>query len=73
MAYKTLYWGRKLLVCSNAARTQLVLFDHSNDSGSAILKIDGSIVEEKSFFKTGSYILSIAKTAFKKIGALFVL
>ena len=45
------------------------------------MKIDGSVLEEKSSFKMlgltfsskldwGSYIVSIAKTAFKKIGAL---
>ena len=45
------------------------------------MKIDGSVLEEKSSFKMmglnfsakldwGSYIISIAKTAFKKIGAL---
>ena len=44
------------------------------------MKMDGSVLEEKSSFKMlgltsskldwGSYIISIAKTAFKKIGAL---
>ena len=45
------------------------------------MKMDGSVLEDKTSFKTleltfsskldwGSYIISIAKTAFKKIGAL---
>ena len=57
------------------------MFDHSNDNGSIDVKMDGSVLEEKSSFKMlgltffskfywGSYIISIAKTASKKIGAL---
>ena len=63
----------------NAGKTQLVSFDQSNNTGSIDVKMDGS--EEKSSFKMlgltfsskldwGSYIISIAKTASKKIGAL---
>ena len=74
-------WGRKLLVDFNAGKTQLVSFDRSNNTGAIKVKIDGSVLEEKSFFKMlgltffskldwGSYITSIAKTASKKIGAL---
>ena len=59
----------------------MVLFDQSNDNGSIDVKMDGSIIEEKLSFKMlgltfsskldwGSYIISIAKTASKKIGAL---
>ena len=59
----------------------MVSFDRSNNSGSIDVKMDGSILEEKSSFKMqgltfsseldwGSYIISIAKTASKKIGAL---
>ena len=59
----------------------LVLFDGSNNSGSADVKMDGSVLEEKSSFKMlrltsssksdwGSYIISIAKTASKRIEAL---
>ena len=62
----------------NAGKTQLVLFDQSN-TGSIDVKMDGS--EEKSSFKMlgltfsskldlSPYIISIAKTASKKIGAL---
>ena len=74
-------WGRKLLVDFNAGKTQLVSFDRSNNTGAIKVKIDGSVLEEKSFFKMlgltffskfdwGSYITLIAKTASKKIGAL---
>ena len=68
----TVDWGRKRLVDFNAGKTQLVWFE---------VKMDGSVVEEKSSFKMlgltfcskldwGSYIISIAKTISKKIGAL---
>ena len=76
----TVDWGKKWLVDFNAGKTQLVWFYHSNNNGS-IVKMDGSVVEEKSSFKMlgltfsskldwSSYIISIAKTASKKIGAL---
>ena len=56
-------------------------FDWSNKNGSIDVKMDGSVLEEKSSFKMlgltfsskldwGSYIISIAKTASKKIGTL---
>ena len=58
----------------------MVLFDRSNNNGSIDVKMDGSVLEEKSFkmlgltfpskFDLGSYIISIAKTTSKKIGAL---
>ena len=71
-------WGKKWLVDFSAGKTQLVSFDQSNDTGSIDVKMDGSVLEEKSFFKMlgltfsskldwGSYIISIAKTASKKI------
>ena len=77
----TVDWGRKWLVDFNAGKTQLVLFDRSNNNGSIDVRMDGSVLEEKSSFKMlrltfsskldwGSYIISIAKTASKKIGAL---
>ena len=77
----TVDWGKKWLVDFNAGKTQLVLFDRSNNNGSIDVKIDGSVLEEKSYFKMlglilsskldwGCYIISIAKTASKKIGAL---
>ena len=74
-------WARKWLVDFNAGKTQLVLFDRSNNTGSIDVKMDGSVLEEKSSFKMlgltffskldwGSYIACVAKTASKKIGAL---
>ena len=74
-------WGRKWLVDFNAGKTQLVSFDRSHNTGAIDVKMDGAVLEEKSFFKMlgltfsskldwGSYIISIAKTASKKIGAL---
>ena len=77
----TVDWGKMWLVDFNAGKTQLVLFDRSNNNGSIDVKMDGSVPDEKSSFKMlgltfsskldwGSYIISIAKTSFKKIGAL---
>ena len=74
-------WGRKWLVNFNAGKTQLVSFDRSKNTGAIDVKMDGSVLEEKTSFKMlgltfsskldwGSYIDSIAKTASKKIGAL---
>ena len=56
-------------------------FDRSNNTGAFDVKMDGSVLEEKSSFKMpefsfsskldwGSYIVSIAKSASKKIRAL---
>ena len=77
----TVDWGKKWLVDFSAKKTQLVSFDWSNNNGSIDVKLDRSVLEEKSSFKMlgltfssklhwGSYIISIAKTASKKIGAL---
>ena len=81
LIYQILDWGKKWLNDFNAGKTQLVSFDRSDNNGSLDVKIDGSIFEEKSSFKMlrltfsskldwGSYIIFIAKTASKKIGAL---
>ena len=40
-------WGKKWLVDFNAEKTQLVLFDQSNNTGSIDVKLDGSVLEEK--------------------------
>ena len=64
----------------NLGKTEVVLFDRSNNTGTIDMKMDGSVLEEKSPFKMlgltfsskldwGSYITSTAKTASKKIGA----
>ena len=74
-------WGGTLLVDFNAEKTQLLLVDRFNNNVSIDVKMDGSILEGKSSFNMlgftfsskldwGSYIISIAKTASKKIGAL---
>ena len=77
----TVNWGKKRLVDFNAGKTQLVSFDRSKNTGAIDVKMDGSVLEEKTSFKMleltfsskldwDSYIVSIAKTASKKIGAL---
>ena len=59
------------------------MFDQSHNAGAIDVKVDGSVLEEKSSFKMlgltfsfkldrGSYIIPIAKTALKKIGALIL-
>ena len=74
-------WSSKWLVDFNTAKIQLVSFDRSNNTGAIDVKMDGSVLEEKSSFKMlgltfsskldwGSYINSIVKTASKKIGLL---
>ena len=47
----TVDWGKKWLVDFNAGKTQLVSFHRSNNNGSIDVKIDGSILQEKSSFK----------------------
>ena len=73
--------GKNWLVDFNAEKTQLVSFDRSNNNDSIDVKMGGSILEEKSSFNMlgltfsskldwVSYIISIAKTASKRSGAL---
>ena len=68
----TVDWGRKWLIDFNAEKTQLVSFDRSKNTSASDVKMDGSVIEEKSSFKmlgltfsskldSGSYIVSIAK------------
>ena len=77
----TVDWGRKWLVDFNAGKTQLDSFDRSKNTGAIDVKMDGSVLEDKTSFKMlaltfsskldwGSYIVSIAKTASEKIGVL---
>ena len=47
----TVDWGKKWLVDFNARKTQLVLFDLSNNTGFIDVKTNGSGLEEKSSFK----------------------
>ena len=76
----TLDLVRKWLADFNARKNQLVLFDRSNNTAAIYVKTDGSVLEAKSFFKMlrlsfsskldwGSYIISMAKTPSRKIGA----
>ena len=45
-------WVKKWLVDFNASgKTQLILFDQSNITGAIDVKMDGSVIEEKSAFK----------------------
>ena len=44
-------WGKKWLADFIARKTQLVSFDRSNNTGSINMKMDGSVLEEKSSFK----------------------
>ena len=77
----TVNWGKKWLVDFNAGKTQLVSFGQSNNNGTIDVKMDGGVLEEKSSFKIvgltysskldlDCYIISVAKNASKKIGAL---
>ena len=74
-------WGRKWLVNFNDGKTQLVSFDWSNNNGVIDVKMDGSVLEEKSLLKMlgltfsskfdwGFCIVSVIKIASKKIGVL---
>ena len=74
----TVDWGRKWLVDFKAGKRQPVLFDWSINSGATDVRTNGSVLEEKSSFKVlestffskldwGSCIISIAKTASKKL------
>ena len=44
-------WGKKWLVDFKAGKTQMVLSDRSKNTGSIDVKMDGSVLEEKSSFK----------------------
>ena len=68
----TVDWGRNWLVDFKAEKTQLVSFDWSNNTGAIDVKMDGSVLEEKSSFKMlgltffskldwGSYIILFLK------------
>ena len=76
----TVGWGKKWLVDFKAGKNQLVSLDRSNNIYIDV-KMDGSDLEEKLYFKMlgllfsskldwRSYIIFIAKTASKTIGAL---
>ena len=71
-------WGKNGLVDFNARKTEMVLFGRSNSNGSIDVKMDGSVLEEKSSWCWGwppvlnwieacTLSLFIAKTASKKL------
>ena len=77
----TVDWHKKWFVDFNSGKTQVISFDGSNSIGAIDVKMDGFVLEEISSFKMlgwtfsskldwVSYIISIGKTASKKIGAL---
>ena len=79
--WDTVYLGRKWLVDFNAGKTQLVSIDWCNNTGAIDVKMDGSVLEEKIYFRMlalnfsskldwDSYIMSIARITFKKTGTL---
>ena len=47
----TLDLVKKWLADFNARKNQLVLFDRSNNTAAIYVKMDGSVLEAKSFFK----------------------
>ena len=80
---ETVDWSRKWLVDFNAGKTQLVLFDRPKNTGAIYVKMNRSVLEEKASLKMiwltfsfkfdwSSYIIPVAKTASKKIGALIL-
>ena len=71
-------WGRKWLADFNAEKIKLILFGQSNNTGAVDVKMDASVLEEKSSFKMlgltfssklicGSNIISIAKVPPRKL------
>ena len=76
----TVDWGRKWLIDFSAGKIQLVSFDRSNNAGVTDVKMDASVLEDKSFkmpvlpfsFKLYwcCFIIFIPKTVSKKIGTL---
>ena len=73
----TVHWGKKWLVDFNDGKIQLVSFDRCNNNSCIDVKMDGSVLEEKSSLNMlgltfsskldwGSGIISIAKTSSKK-------
>ena len=73
--------GQEVACWYQCWKTLLVSFNWCNNTGAIDVKMDGPALDKKSSFKMlwltfsskldwGSYIISIAKTASKKIGAL---
>ena len=51
-------WGKKWLIDFSAGKTQPVLFEQSNSNGSIDVKMDGSVLQEKSSSKMLDLIFS---------------
>ena len=64
----TVDWCRKWLVDFDIRKTQLVSSEWFNSTGATDVKMNGSVLEEKSDW--GSCIISIAKSTSKKIASL---
>ena len=73
--------GQEVACYFNAGKTQPVVFDRFNNAGATDVKMDRSVLKEKSYFRMlwltfyskldwGSYIISIFETASKKFGTL---
>ena len=54
----TVDWGRKWLVDLDAGKTQLASFDQSENTSAIDVKMDGSVLMEKSSFKMLGLTLS---------------
>ena len=74
----TVDWDKKWLVDFNAGKTELASFDQSNNNGSIDVKMNGSVLEEKSSFRMlgltfsskldwGSYISLLPKLPPRKL------
>ena len=46
-----MYWGRKWLVDFNAGKTQLILFERSNNTGAIDMEMNRSVLKGKLHFK----------------------
>ena len=66
-------WGNKLLVGFSAVKTHLILFEQSNNNGSVDVKMDGSVVQEKSFFKMLELTFSSKLIGFLRLSLLLKL
>ena len=71
-----MYWRKKWLIDFNAGKTQVVSFDQSNNNGSIDVKMDESVLEDKSYFRIlgltfsnkfdwDSYTISIANSFYE--------
>ena len=74
----TVDWERNWLVEFNARKTQLISFDWSKNTGAIDVEMDGSVLEEKSYFMMlglnfSSKLDSLLKPPPKKLESSFAL